>query len=101
MPNEEAYTFYAVSNGCAEDEYLEFFDTFEKARGEAIKLREELIGDGGLNSPLSDTLIEKVQTFPMNRGRLLALMNKDVRKIIQKREAIATISDPQLNIPLD
>lgn len=97
MPGEQSYTFYTYSVVPSMDEPRWhddgigsiFFDSAEAAQQAVLDLYNELADDP--ENDLTSMRLEKVETLPIMKETLLALLNEGVGAIVQHYEIIETI----------
>lgn len=97
MSGERTFTFFTYSSVSKSDKPRwfddgignEFFDSEELTRQAIIELLAELARDA--ENPLQPMRLEKIETRPITKESLLALLNEGVGAIVERHEIVATI----------
>lgn len=69
-----------------------FFDSLEEARSAVIALREDVVTDPEME--WATTVLEKMETIPLDRAAILALLNHGPGSVVARCE-IAEIFGPK------
>ncbi|RUV67786.1 hypothetical protein EOA78_28905 [Mesorhizobium sp. M5C.F.Cr.IN.023.01.1.1] len=97
MPREQSFTFYTYSPSGSRDENRwadtgirdVFFDDEVVARQAVRQLRNDVTTE--TDEEWSKMYIEKIETFPMTKDNILALLNEGVGAIVKNHEVVGTI----------
>ena len=71
-----------------------FFDNADAARQAVLEARSAFMEDPEIE--WQDTCVEKIETIPMTRAAILALLNRGMEAIIKEYEVIETIGANQV-----
>jgi hypothetical protein len=95
MTEDVSHTYYTYSPCCRaegerrwkdDDAGFDIFDTYEAAKEDALKLREDILSQG--ESEWTPVQIEKVVLAPMNRENLLLLFNSGFEAVVIEHEVM-------------
>lgn len=98
MSREPSFTLFTYSH-CTEPNEARwadtgipriFFDTFDEARSAVLELRAEMVTESGERWPAA--CIEKIETLPVSKVTLLALLNGGVGAFLGSWEIVETIA---------
>ncbi|QTG17093.1 hypothetical protein G6M86_27360 (plasmid) [Agrobacterium tumefaciens] len=65
-----------------------FFDSLEEARIAVIALREDVVADPEME--WATTVVEKIETVPLNRAAVLAMLNHGPVGVVARCEIVET-----------
>lgn len=65
-----------------------FFDSIEQARSAVIALREDVVADPEME--WATTVLEKMETIPLDRAAVLALLNHGPGSVVARCEIVET-----------
>jgi hypothetical protein len=96
LENPHSFTFYTYSvAGIRPEERWKptgisdiFFDSLEEARSAVITLREDVLGDPEME--WATTVLEKMETVPLDRAAVLALLNHGPGGVVARCEIVET-----------
>ncbi|MGG6898283.1 hypothetical protein [Rhizobium sp. BR 315] len=96
MENPRSFTFYTYSvAGIPPEERWKptgisdiFFDSLEEARSAVISLREDVEVDPEME--WATTVLERMETVPMDRAAVLALLNQGPGGVVARCEIVET-----------
>ncbi|ABC90792.1 hypothetical conserved protein [Rhizobium etli CFN 42] len=97
MPESPSFTFYTYSlvNDPCDDRWAYtgipgiFFDDAESARHDLLELRRDVESEPGCKwSPMR---LEKIETLPISKASILALLNSDLGSFVKSYEVIDVI----------
>ncbi len=96
LQNPPSFTFYtySVAGIPTEDRWRPtgiaeiFFDSLEEARGAVIALRNDITADPDME--WSSTVLEKIETIPLDQEAVLALLNRGPAGIVASCEVVET-----------
>ena len=97
LKNATSFTFYTYSvAGIPPEERWKptgisdiFFECLEEARSAVITLREDVAADPEME--WATTVLEKIETIPLDRAAVLALLNRGPGGVVGRREIVETI----------
>ncbi len=96
LQNPPSFTFYtySVADSLPEERWKPtgisdiFFDSLEEARSAVITLREDVLGDPEME--WATTFVEKIETVPLDRAAVLALLNHGPGGVVARCEIVET-----------
>ena len=97
LKNALSFTFYtySVAGIPPEDRWKPtgisdiFFESLEEARSAVIALREDVAADPEME--WATTVLERVETIPLDQAAVLALLNHGPGAVLERRETVETI----------
>ena len=96
LENPRSFTFYTYSvAGIPPEERWKptgiadvFFDSLEEARSAVIALREDVVADPEME--WATTVLERMETVPLDRTAVLALLNHGPGGVVARCEIVET-----------